>query len=563
MTTQIAYFSMEVGLRVDLPCYSGGLGVLAGDTIKSCADLGLPVVGVTMLYRRGYFRQSINQQGRQQEAPVVWNIEDIMQPVSPTVTVSIAGRKVEVRAWRYQVKGYDGGIVPVYFLDTDCASNSDEDRSLSATLYGGDGRYRLMQEIVLGQGGVKMLQALGYDLEKTTFHMNEGHAALLTAELLHQFDRNVEKVKDHCVFTTHTPVAAGHDRFDASLAKELLSAETWENLLQIGLINGVDQLNMTNLAINQSRYINGVAKRHGEVSRQMFPNYEIDSITNGIHVNTWVAPEMSAYFDEVAPGWRSDSMRLRQVWDAPLAPLEAAHGQAKRRLLHEVNQMGYGNWDLDVFTIGFARRAATYKRANLLFWDIEQLKEVSEKHGGLQLIFAGKAHPADEGGKRLIQEVVAAKEKLKGSNIKLVYLENYDMALGHLLVGGVDVWLNNPVKPMEASGTSGMKAALNGIPSLSTLDGWWVEGCIEGVTGWEIEDCEDALQAGSEEGKLSEQAARNLYKKLDQEVLPTYYKNRSAYTSIRRNAISINGSYFHTQRMVEQYLKSAWKMRES
>ncbi len=561
-TNKIAYFSMEIGLRDDLPTYSGGLGVLAGDTIKSAADLGLPMTAVTLLYRQGYFRQSLDREGKQSASPVSWQPEKILSLTDHRFEISLEGRSVKVQVWQYKVEGVRGEIVPVFFLDTDIEGNSKEDRALTGQLYGGDDHYRLSQEVLLGVGGVFLLERAHRNLDSVTFHMNEGHAALLGAELLRRvkakggnLDEALEQVKSHCVFTTHTPVRAGHDSFTVELAKKILDSAHCVLLEELGLF-GDGRLNMTSLALKLSRFTNGVAKKHGEVSQKMFPSSRVHAITNGVHTGTWVAPSMAALFDKWIGDWRVDSQQLRYAWDIEEKEVEEAHKVAKRELIRVISAAKGVDFDVDAFTIGFARRAASYKRADLLFQDLNRLSSIAEKFGTLQIVFSGKAHPKDLGGQDLIKAVYSAKsrmEKLNPEKIKIVYLEDYGMTLGALITAGTDLWLNNPVKPLEASGTSGMKAALNGVPSLSTLDGWWVEGCIEGVTGWEIEDSENALGSQHEGGSQSKQAAANLYSKLENQILPLFQTNRAAYSRIRRQCIAINGSFFNTQRMVEQY----------
>ncbi|MGH9366522.1 MAG: alpha-glucan family phosphorylase, partial [Thermoanaerobaculia bacterium] len=485
---RIAYFSMEVAVDSRMPTYSGGLGVLAGDTLKSFADLKIPAVGVTLLYRRGYFDQSLDGQGNQSERPIVWNPSDFARRLPARAEVRIGQRTVAVRAWRHDVVGASGYIVPLILLDTDLEENDEPDRSLTALLYGGDERYRLSQEILLGIGGVRMLGALGYSgIER--FHMNEGHASLLALELLAREPEpkaiaiGMDDVKKRCVFTTHTPVPAGHDEFSYELVQEVLGEPIpFEELRMLG---GPDRFNLTLLALNLSRYVNGVAKRHGEISQRMFPGYPIDSITNGVHSFTWTCDSFRALYDRHISGWARDPFSLRYAVKIPAADIWAAHVEAKTQLLAEVASRTSLRLPTDAFTIGFARRATAYKRADLIVSDASKLVRISKTAGPIQLLFAGKAHPRDEPGKELIRRLFRAAEELRG-DVAIVYLEDYDMGLARLLTAGVDLWLNTPLPPLEASGTSGMKAAHNGVPSLSILDGWWIEGHIEGITGWSI-----------------------------------------------------------------------------
>jgi starch phosphorylase len=559
ITPRIAYFSMEIALEPDVPTYSGGLGILAGDTLRSAADLGTPVVAVTLAYRKGYFRQILDSAGNQFEQPQEWDPERQLPEAGPRVRVEIEGRQVAIRAWKYTITGISGEIVPVLLLDTDMAENSEFDRSLTDSLYGGDQRYRLAQEIVLGLGGFLLLQKL-YSGQIETYHMNEGHSALLSLGLLERRleqsfagrlkQLDIDGVRNMCIFTTHTPVPAGHDQFPRSLVSQVLGraelglldeAEAWEG----------DALNMTYLALRFSGYVNGVAMRHGEVSRGMFPAYEISAITNGVHAITWTSPAFAELFDSYIPGWRTDNNYLRYAISIPLPAVREAHADAKAELFAEISRAFGVRLDPKLLTLGFARRASTYKRADLLFQDPERLRKIAREVGPIQLVYGGKAHPHDEGGKNLIRRVVGGASSLADA-IHTVYVENYDMRWGRLITSGVDIWLNTPMRPQEASGTSGMKAAMNGVPSFSVVDGWWAEGHIEGVTGWSIGSSEVA------EDPSIEVAA--LYDKLEREIVPMFYGRPNRFTEIMRFAIALNGSFFNTQRMLLQYISNAYKM---
>ncbi len=558
----IAYFSMEIGLRNDIPTFSGGLGVLAGDTIKSAADLGLPMVAVSLISRKGYFRQELSPQGRQAEHPVSWRPEDHMALQDGTVTVSIEGRPVRVQAWRFDVQSLLGPVVPVYFLDTDVAGNAPEDREITDRLYGGDARHRLKQEIVLGIGGVRMLEELGFEAIRK-YHMNEGHASLLTLELLRRSRRAIEEVWDErlvwdregvrqrCVFTTHTPVEAGHDRFSYELVREVL--EEIVPLRTLRELGGEDELNMTLLGLNLSAFVNGVAKKHGEVSKSMFPGYEIHAITNGVHSFTWTCEEVKAVFDRHLPGWAHEPSVFVRVGVIPDEELWAAHQAAKLRLVGLVAERTGRQLSPEVLTFGFARRATAYKRADLLFTDVERLRRIAG--GKLQVVYGGKAHPRDEQGKRLIEEIHRHARAL-GDDVPVVYLENYDMDLALRLISGVDVWLNTPLRPREASGTSGMKAAHNGVLNFSVLDGWWIEGHIEGFTGWSIgpEPTESSCRVENDGG----QDAESLYEKLERQVLPAYYGDRHTWIRMMQNAIGKNAYFFNTHRMMRRYATDAY-----
>jgi glycogen phosphorylase len=553
----VAYFSMEICLDQTLPTYSGGLGVLAGDTLRSAADLNVPMIAVTLLHRKGYFQQHLDEQGNQTETPAEWSPETPLEPLPIEISVAIEGRPVRVRAWRYVVHGTNHHTLPVYLLDTNIAENSEWDRTLTDSLYGGDHHYRLCQEVVVGMGGAAMLQALGHD--PAHFHINEGHAALVTLTLLERQlagrahwdvgEHDVEAVRRHCVFTTHTPVPAGHDKFPMPLVREVLGEEHLA-LLNAALGGERDELNMTELALRLSRYVNGVAMRHREVSQGMFPDYPIDSITNGVHATTWTSPLFQELFDRRIPEWRRDNLYLRNAIGIPLEEIREAHGRAKQMLIEEVERRSGVTLRPDALTIGFARRATPYKRADLIFSDIQRLRRIATDVGAIQIVFGGKAHPADGGGKALIRRIHEAAHEL-GDAVRVVYLENYEMALGRLLTSGVDLWLNNPMKPLEASGTSGMKAALNGVPSLSVLDGWWIEGHLEGVTGWAIGNSHAAEPDPTRD-------AEDLYRKLEHAIVPLYYGLPFAWAEVMRYAISVNGSFFNTHRMVSQYVRNAY-----
>jgi len=557
----VAYFSMEVGIESAMPTYSGGLGMLAGDTIRSAADLRIPMVAVTLLHRKGYFRQRLDASGWQREEPAEWIIEDFLKEMLPKALVTIEGRAVQIRAWKYDVSGIRGFHVPVYFLDTDLPENSEWDRTLTHFLYGGDQHYRLCQEVILGVGGVRMLRALGYDrIER--FHMNEGHSSLLTVELLDEETRkagrqsiiheDIEAVRKRCVFTTHTPVPAGHDQFSLDLVNRVLGhRHVFVDMKDIFCYEGL--LNMTYLALNLSHYINGVAKKHGEVSRLMFLGHTIDAITNGVHAATWVSRPFQELYDRYIPGWREDNFSLRYALNIPKQEVWEAHQETKNALIEYVNRKTGVGMDVNILTIGFARRATEYKRGDLLFQDIDRLRTISSKTGPLQVIYAGKAHPQDQGGKELIKRIFQAKESLK-KEIKIAYLENYDIELGKIMTSGVDLWLNTPQPPMEASGTSGMKSALNGVPSLSVLDGWWIEGHIDGVTGWSIGES----RRGTVESSDWSKDASSLYDKLEHIILPLFYHDRDRFIDVMRHCIALNGSFFNTHRMVLEYVLKAY-----
>ncbi len=554
----VAYFSMEIAIDPRIPTYAGGLGVLAGDTLRSAADLGVPLVAFSLVYHKGYFKQTLDQNGKQSEEVQQWIPADFCIEEKARVAVSVEDRIVTMRCWRYDLVGRYGHVVPIYLLDTDLDENSGWDRGLTDHLYGGDTNYRLQQEIVLGMGGVRMVHALGHRVN--VYHMNVGHAALLTLGLLERqlgggplgaaTEADREQVGSKCVFTTHTPVPAGNDRFHREQAIRILGGERTSRLEKLGCFQD-EMLNMTLLALRFSRYANGVAMKHSKVSHEMFPRFQINSITNGVHAPTWVSEPFQKLLDAHIPSWRRDNLYLRNAIDLPEQEITAAHAANKEALLAAVASrpsLPAGQTLIPgMLTLGFARRAATYKRATLVFTDPARLLQIAAAAGGLQIIFAGKAHPQDQPGKDLIQEVVAHAARLANEKLRIVYLENYDWQLGAMLTAGVDLWINTPRRPYEASGTSGMKAALNGVPSLSILDGWWIEGCIEGVTGWAIED-----------GANDAEEANSLYRKLETAVVPLFLDAPEKWARMMRNTLAINGSYFNTNRMVKQYTRNAY-----
>ncbi len=547
---RVAYFSMEIGFDSRVPTYSGGLGILAGDTLKACADLKIPIIGITLLAENGYFFQKIDEEGNQIEMPTNWSKDDFLKSLPVKISVNIEGREVKVQVWEYIVKGLSGYSVPLYFLDTDIDENDEYHRTLTHYLYGEDKKYRLCQEIILGVGGVRIIEALGYNnIEK--YHMNEGHASFLVTELLEKTKKenkyNIEAVKKQCIFTTHTPVPAGHDRFPLDLVKNVFPSSVLFELPEMFCRD--NEVNMTLIGMNFSHYINGVAKRHGEVSKNMFPGHTINFITNGVHSFSWTADSFKKLYDKYIPGWEQNPFSLRNALGIPKEEIWETHQEAKKTLIDYVNRQENVGMDYDVFTIGFARRVTSYKRADLLFNDINRLLEINEKIGKIQIIFAGKAHPQDIKGKELIKSVFFSIKELEGK-VKAVYLENYDMKLGKLITSGVDLWLNNPVRPREASGTSGMKAAHNGIPSFSVLDGWWVEGHIENITGWSI---------GSDKEELNEvEDLQDLYDKLEKVIVPMFYNQKDKWLDIMKHSISLNASFFNTYRMVQQYVTNAY-----
>lgn len=557
-TPNIAYFSMEIALKSDIPTYAGGLGVLAGDTLRSAADLALPMVGITLASRAGYFEQKIDSLGRQIELPQIWEPAEHALPVRDKVAVQIEKRTVWVGAWIFLINGLGGAQVPVVLLDTDLAENSVEDREITHFLYGKESAYRLKQEIVLGVGGIRMLQALGFHIRK--YHLNEGHPALLALELLnrHAYQKrdlrpgeslyDTPIVRSKCIFTTHTPIEAGHDQFDYGLVERIADGD-FMDMQEVRKLAGEERLNMTRLALNLSDYVNGVAKRHAEVSQRMFPGYEVHAITNGVHPHTWTSEYFAAIYDNAVPTWRHEPELLVRIDQIPDQAIWDAHQNARQRLLDRIKDMCEKTLDPSLPILGFARRMTAYKRPDLLFSDIERLRNIARKHP-FHLVMAGKAHPNDAGGKHLIEQLHLFMRELE-NDIKIAFLPGYDMQLALDMVSGVDIWINTPLRPLEASGTSGMKAAFNGVPSLSVLDGWWLEGCIENVTGWAVGCAEMTCEADDQ---------RDFYNKLENKVLPIYYTDRAGWIRIMKNVISKNASVFNSHRMIRRYATEAYML---
>jgi glycogen phosphorylase len=554
---EIAYFSMEIELESGIPTYSGGLGVLAGDMLRSAADAGVAMVAVSLVHRKGYFHQILDAQGRQTEADDEWRPEDRLERLEPVTPVRIDGREVRVQAWKYVLQGHWGRQVPVLLLDARVAGNSPEDAALTDHLYGGDNHYRLCQEAILGLGGRQMLAALGLNIR--IHHMNEGHSSLLTIGLLEQqlagqrrqiTEDDIQAVRKQCVFTTHTPVPAGHDQFPGTLVSQVLGPERFA-LIEETHCCPEDVLNMTYLGLRFSHYINGVAMHHGDVSQGMFPGYPVHAITNGVDAERWVSPEFQKLYDQHVPEWRRDNLYLRYAIKIEAAEIGETHLAAKRALLAALREKTGASLNEKVLTIAFARRAAQYKRMDLLFSDLDRLRRIASQVGPLQIVYGGKAHPKDEDGKASIRAVFQAAAALRGA-IEVVYVENYDAQWAGSLTSGVDLWLNTPHRPFEASGTSGMKAAMNGVPSLSILDGWWMEGCIEGVTGWAIGS--EALPDDDQRDEIT-----SLYNQLERVIVPMYYGSLSKYFEVMRSTIALNASFFNTQRMLRQYVDNAYQ----
>ena len=539
---QVAYFSMEIALENGIKTFAGGLGILAGDILRSASEKNFPMIGITLLNKKGYFKQVINDKGKQEELADKSDYSKL-KLLSDKIILSIASDKVVVRVWKYLLKSGEGLEIPIYLLDSDWPENREKHRRLSENLYDGDLRKKLKQAVILGRAGVKLLNKLGY--KNIKIHLNEGHGALAAIELfLNSKERNekdkIKEIRQRIVFTTHTPVPAGHDIF---FGEFLFKYERDFRVHIKGLVER-DTINFTKLALFFSSYVNGVSLKHREVSQKMFPEYKINSITNGVNSLLWTSDEFKSLFNKFVPGWQQDNSLLKKADKIPLTEIKEAHLNAKKKLITFIEEKKGIKFKEDVFTITFARRFAPYKRPSLLLSDLAILKKINKQSGKIQIIYAGKAHPQDEVGQTLISEVNKRIKKIS-PEIKIVFLANYDLEMAKLLVSGSDLWLNNPVPPNEASATSGMKAAHNGVPQVSTWDGWWPEAYHKGKTGWTIEEKNET---------------NNLYELLSKKIIPVYYKKQEEYLKICRQAISLNASKFNTQRVIAEYIKKAYRI---
>ncbi len=538
----VGYFTAEIGLWSELHTYSGGLGVLAGDHVKSAADAEIDLVGVTLLYREGYGRQHIDDEGNQTESFGTIDPADHLIDTGLDITLPLDGGTLYAKIWKVEVVGVTGHIVPVYFMDTHHPKNSDYHQSMGARLYGGNDDVRIRQEYLLGVGGVRLLNMLQKDF--IGLHLNEGHCTFALLELLYQ-GWTREDLSKKILFTTHTPVPAGHDRFDWADVNEvvgdLMPDDVVELVKSVGDPEDGARCSMSHLAVALAEQVNAVSNLNAQVASTMFDNYHIHPLTNGVHHITWTSPTMAALFDEKLPGWKHDPTQLSYAGTIADEDLLAARSR-NRRIFRELVKASTGvELEEKRLTIGFARRFATYKRANLVFKDLERLSKIGG--GKIQFVFSGKAHPRDEGGKQLIRDIYGSAKNL-AAEIPVAFLENYDMDTGLAITSGVDIWLNNPIRPMEASGTSGMKAAMNGVPNCSILDGWWPEGCQHGVNGWAIGE--------SEEDRDDERDAENIYSVLEEDVIPTWEKGGSVWANIMRSSIATSAR-FTGARMISEY----------
>lgn len=558
----VAYFSMEIMLESDIPTYAGGLGVLAGDLLRSCADMEVPAVGITLVYSGSTFSQIINPDGSQTFGENNWQKIDKLVKLPQRIDVMINGQKVLVDCWRYEFVGQTGFGVPIYLLDTDFPENEQWARDLTKSLYGGDGSVRLGQEILLGIGGIKMLRDLGIK-DVQTYHMNEGHCAFVPLALLPEHNFNDAAVKELCAFTTHTPVPEGHDKFPYDFAQKIAGNYLPWHIKQIAT---EESLSMTHLAMNMSKATFAVSKKHRQVSENLFPGHKIDSITNGVHHLSWTCPILQDVYNNALPGWVEDPARLKDaVKNLQDDHLWNAHQENKKNLVEYVNKhltsvassQDLKNphpdelFDVDTLTISLARRPVPYKRPLLLYSDLERFIRIGV--GRIQIIQCGKAHPDDHTAQSFIQEIIRISKKFRGI-LRVAYLENYSPKIARLLVFGSDIWLNTPRRPLEASGTSGMKAALNGVLNFSVLDGWWIEGAqMDPLAGFNIGPLDDSVTPSNND----ESDANDLYEKLEHQIIPLYYDNHAEWVNRMKHAITL-GSYFNTHRCINEYLEKAW-----
>ena len=549
--SHVGYFTAEIGLWSELHTYSGGLGVLAGDHVKSAADAEIDLIGITLLYREGYGRQHLDQDGNQSESFAAIDPADHLIDTGLELMLPLDGATIYSKIWKVEVVGITGHIVPVYFLDTHHPKNSDYHSDLGARLYGGDDEVRIRQEYLLGVGGLRLLNLLRIELDG--LHLNEGHCTFALLELLNKgWTRN--DLEKKVLFTTHTPVPAGHDRFNWDSVKAVLGDMLPEDAKQLVIAAGDpengEKCSMSHLAVGLVNKVNAVSNLNAIVASGMFGENHIHPITNGVHHITWTSPPMAELYDNQLPNWKSDPTQLAYSGKISDEDLLAAR-EKNRSIFRELVKASTGvELHKEKLTVGFARRFATYKRANLVFSDIERLREIAG--GEIQFVFSGKAHPRDEGGKQLIRDIYGSAKQIEGE-IPVAFLENYDMDTGLAITSGVDIWLNNPIRPLEASGTSGMKAAMNGVPNCSILDGWWPEGCQHGVNGWAIGESED--------DRDDERDANNIYSVLEHEVLPAWRQRSTVWSNIMRSSIATSAR-FAGARMITDYLRFYQSFKE-
>lgn len=537
---------MEIGIDNRIPTYGGGLGILAGDLAFSYADLGLPATFVTQLPREGYTHQRIDPDAGQMDAPQQWDPNKLLTPLSASVTIEIGEKTVRLRAWEYKIRGKTE--TSVLFLDADHPENDEEVRRASARLYGGaEIPDRFLQDIVLGVGGYRLLKALGREVK--VYHLNESHAAFAIVELLRDAG-SVEATRNRCRFTTHTPIAAGNDVFPLGSVVEAFRKYPWIDWNAESIDGGIS---LTRLAAKYSSVTNAVSLKHRFVSKDVLQGAKVTHVTNGVYHRRWVCESMKNVFDTFIPDWEESPSLLVRAMGIPPESIGLAHATAKRTLIAAVQKRAGLKFNEGTLTIGVARRFTGYKRNGMILGDMERLRRIAEEKGEIQIAIAGKAHPRDNVGKEMLIDVVRRARLLnsRAQKVRVAVLENYDIELAKLLVAGCDVWLNVPRRPLEACGTSGMKAAMNGVLNFSVHDGWWLEAGVEGQNGWGIgRRPEWSDLSGPEEGEDED----DLFSKLSYLVLPTYYQNQPRWLEMARASIATVGPLFNSYRMAEDYI---------
>jgi starch phosphorylase len=540
---------MEIGLENRIHTYSGGLGVLAGDMAYSFADLGYPATFVTLLSRNGYTLQKLDSSAGQLDSPDPWSWKELLSPTEAKATMEIWGRPQTVGAWEYKIKGKTE--TSVLFLDVNYPENDRVVREATERLYGGETSDRLTQDIILGIGGYRVLKALGREVDM--YHLNESHAALATIELLRDAG-GAEAARRKCAFTTHTPVAAGNDVFHVETVEGALKGYSWINWKEESS-DGV--VNLSRLASKYSGVTNAVSMKHSLVAERVIGHNHVTHVTNGAYHKRWVCPELKKLYDKHLQGWENTPSLLGGAVGLPSEALSNAHAAAKRSLVSMVNLHSPGHFDESILTICVAKRFTGYKRNGMLLGDLERLQRIAEEKGNLQIVFAGKTHPRDASAKGMLADILRKANLLNRGmrKARAVVLENYDIDMAKMLVAGADVWLNNPRRPLEACGTSGIKAAMNGVLNLSVYDGWWLEGGIDGVNGWGVgrrpdwSDLSESVEGEDEAG---------LYSKLSSSVLPTFYQDRERWVDMQKRSIATIGALFNSYRMVEEYVTKVY-----
>jgi len=535
---------MEIAVDNEIPTYSGGLGVLAGDGAFSFADLGMPAVYVTLLFKMGYTSQTLDRAAGQLDSDCIWDYRRLLTPVGTFVDVELAGKLQKVGAWQFVIRGKQD--VVVLFLDTDVEGNDPSTRKISDRLYGGDSWHRLMQEMVLGIGGYRMLQALHRGIE--IYHLNESHAGLLVVELMREY-RDTAEIRKRCVFTSHTPVPAGHDSFPLTMVKDALAHYDWVDWdAEAGPEGRID---LARFAVKYSSVTNAVSLKHSHVSERVLNLAHVEYVTNGVYHKRWIHDELKNLYDRHIPGWQEVPSLLSRAMELPTDALESAHLLAKSEMTEMLYASTGKKLSKEHFTVGLAKRVTGYKRNDLILTDLDKLVAIAEKRGIIQVILAGKAHPRDDVGKAMLRDILGKMERLERNTdqVRVAFLENYDLSTAKSLVAGCDAWLNSATRPLEACGTSGMKAAMNAVLNFSVYDGWWLEGGVEGVNGWGIgtrANWTDLSQAGQSD-------AEDMYQKLSESILPIYYNDRDKWWTMGKSSVATVGPLFNSYRMLNDY----------